>query len=313
MSASATQLTTIARGPRLAQTRNIAGQVPGPNSWEWIARMNQAVSAAISTTMPVYAAAVVASVTRQVDAFTHTCFVVTPYDSYVRVAEVLNRITPDDFEKRSTLFKSGAEGVENSITIARSYSKRTAVVAFDHAYHGRTNLTLALTAKNRPYKSGFGPFASGVYRAPMSYRFRDGVSGAEAARRAIDQIEKQVGVENLAAIIIVPIQGEGGFIVPAVGFLPALVEWARANGVVFIADEVQARFAHAGALFASEHEGITPDLIVTAKVIAAGLPLAAVTGRQNHGLASTWWPRRSVRRQPDRLRCSPRQLSDHRG
>ncbi|MEO7147851.1 MAG: 4-aminobutyrate--2-oxoglutarate transaminase [Terrimesophilobacter sp.] len=311
MSALAQQLTTIVGGPQLEQARRVADQVPGPNSQEWIARKNKAVSAAISTTMPVYAAAagggvvvdvdgnsfidlgsgiavttignaapaVVDAVTRQVEAFTHTCFMVTPYDSYVRVAELLNRITPGDFEKRSALFNSGAEGVENAIKIARSYTKRTAVVAFDHAYHGRTNLTMALTAKNQPYKSGFGPFASEVYRAPMSYPFRDGLSGADAARRAIDQIEKQVGVENLAAIIIEPIQGEGGFIVPAAGFLPALVEWARANGVVFIADEVQSGFARTGALFASEHEGIVPDLIVTAKGIAAGLPLAAVTGR----------------------------------
>jgi 4-aminobutyrate aminotransferase/(S)-3-amino-2-methylpropionate transaminase len=225
------------------------------------------------------APAVVEAVKAQVEAFTHTCFMVTPYSSYVEVAELLNRITPGDFEKRSALFNSGAEGVENAVKIARAYTGKQAVVAFDHAYHGRTNLTMALTAKNVPYKSGFGPFASEVYRAPLSYPFRDGLSGAEAAARAIDQIEKQVGAENLAAIIIEPIQGEGGFIVPAEGFLPALVAWAKANDVVFIADEVQTGFARTGALFASEHEGIVPDLIVTAKGIAGGLPLAAVTGR----------------------------------
>jgi 4-aminobutyrate aminotransferase/(S)-3-amino-2-methylpropionate transaminase len=225
------------------------------------------------------APAVVEAVKAQVEAFTHTCFMVTPYSSYVEVAELLNRITPGDFEKRSALFNSGAEGVENAVKIARTYTGKQAVVAFDHAYHGRTNLTMALTAKNVPYKSGFGPFASEVYRAPMSYPFRDGLTGAEAAARAIDHIEKQVGAENLAAIIIEPIQGEGGFIVPAEGFLPALVDWARANGVVFIADEVQSGFARTGAMFASEHEGIVPDLIVTAKGIAGGLPLAAVTGR----------------------------------
>ncbi|MHA6667267.1 4-aminobutyrate--2-oxoglutarate transaminase [Homoserinimonas sp. A447] len=305
------QAATITGGPKLDQVRTAGAIVPGPNSQEWAARKSQAVSSAVGTTMPVYTAAagggvlvdvdgnsfidlgsgiavttignaapaVVEAVKAQVEAFTHTCFMVTPYSSYVEVAELLNRITPGDFEKRSALFNSGAEGVENAVKIARAYTGRQAVVAFDHAYHGRTNLTMALTAKNVPYKSGFGPFASEVYRAPMSYPFRDGLTGAEAAARAIDQMEKQVGVENLAAIIIEPIQGEGGFIVPAEGFLPTLVDWARANGVVFIADEVQSGFARTGALFASEHEGIVPDLIVTAKGIAGGLPLAAVTGR----------------------------------
>ena len=303
--------TTVVGGPQLAQTRSLGETVPGPNSQEWAARKSKAVSSAVGTTMPVYAAAagggvvvdvdgnsfidlgsgiavttignaapaVVEAVKAQVEAFTHTCFMITPYSSYVEVAELLNRITPGDFEKRTALFNSGAEGVENAVKIARAYTGRTAVVAFDHAYHGRTNLTMALTSKNVPYKSGFGPFASEVYRAPMSYPFRDGLTGAEAAARAIDQIEKQVGVENLAAIIIEPIQGEGGFIVPAEGFLPALVDWAKANDVVFIADEVQSGFARTGALFASEHEGIAPDLVVTAKGIAGGLPLAAVTGR----------------------------------
>ncbi|MBX3093688.1 MAG: 4-aminobutyrate--2-oxoglutarate transaminase [Cryobacterium sp.] len=303
---------TITGGPALTQSKTPGEIVAGPISQEWAARKSKAVSAAVGTTMPVYTAAagggvvvdvdgnsfidlgsgiavtsignsapaVVDAVTRQVEAFTHTCFMITPYSGYVEVAELLNRITPGDFEKRSALFNSGAEGIENAVKIARAYTGRQAVVAFDHAYHGRTNLTMALTAKNQPYKSGFGPFAPEVYRAPLSYPFRDGgLSGPDAARRAIDHIEKQVGVENLAAILIEPIQGEGGFIVPAEGFLPTLVDWARENGVVFIADEVQTGFARTGALFASEHEGIEPDLIVTAKGIAGGLPLAAVTGR----------------------------------
>ncbi len=302
----------ITGGPSLPQERKIDTPLPGPHSQNWEVRKRAAVSAAISTTMPVYAAAggggvlvdvdgnsfidlgsgiavtsignsapaVVAAVIEQVSAYTHTCFMVTPYGPYVEVAEMLNRVTPGNFDKRSALFNSGAEAVENAVKIARSYTKRTAVVAFDHAYHGRTNLTMALTSKNQPYKSGFGPFAAEVYRAPMSYPFRDGgLDGATAARRAIDQIEKQVGVENLAAIVIEPIQGEGGFIVPAPGFLHALLDWARNNGVVFIADEVQTGFARTGALFASEDEGIEPDLIVTAKGIAGGFPLAAVTGR----------------------------------
>ncbi|MET0715323.1 MAG: 4-aminobutyrate--2-oxoglutarate transaminase [Mycetocola sp.] len=306
-----TLTTTAIGGPALAQERRIVTAIPGPRSQALMARKNSAVASAVGTTMPVFAQAagggvvvdvddnsfidlgsgiavtgvgnsaprVVDAVQAQVAAFTHTCFMITPYDSYVEVAEKLNELTPGDHEKRSALFNSGAEAVENAIKVARSYTGKQAVVAFDHAYHGRTNLTMALTAKSMPYKSGFGPFASEIYRAPMSYPFRDGLSGPEAAKRAISMIEKQVGASNLAAIIVEPIQGEGGFIVPADGFLPALVEWARANGVVFIADEVQTGFARTGDMFASEHEGIVPDIIVTAKGIAGGLPLSAITGR----------------------------------
>src|SRR5262249_10969409 len=166
------------------------------------------------------------------------------------------------------------------------HTGRSAVVAFDHAFHGRTNLAMALTAKSMPYKSGFGPFAPEIYRAPLSYPFRDGLvskelatDGAAAARRASDVIDKQVGAADVAAVVVEPIQGEGGFIVPAEGFLPALLAWCRDNGVVFIADEVQTGFARTGAMFACEHEGIDPDLICTAKGIADGLPLSGVTGR----------------------------------
>ncbi|HZJ39909.1 MAG TPA: 4-aminobutyrate--2-oxoglutarate transaminase, partial [Demequina sp.] len=211
--------------------------------------------------------------------FTHTCFMVSPYEGYVAVAEALNRVTPGDFPKKSALFNSGAEAVENAVKIARKFTGKSAVVAFEHAYHGRTNLTMALTAKSMPYKSGFGPFASETYRAPMSYPYRDGLSGAAAAAKAISVIEKQVGAANLAAVLIEPIQGEGGFIVPAEGFLEAISAWSTANGVVFIADEIQTGFARTGAMFASEVFGIVPDLITTAKGIAGGLPLAAVTGR----------------------------------
>jgi 4-aminobutyrate aminotransferase / (S)-3-amino-2-methylpropionate transaminase / 5-aminovalerate transaminase len=222
---------------------------------------------------------VVEAVKRQVELFTHTCFMVTPYEVYVEVCEVLNSLTPGDFEKRSALFNSGAEAVENAVKIARKATGRQAVVVFDHAYHGRTNLTMALTAKNMPYKDGFGPFAGEIYRAPMSYPFRDGLAGPDAAARAIDVIATQVGAANVAAILIEPIQGEGGFIVPAPGFLPALATWARENGVVFIADEIQSGFCRTGSWFASAHEGIEPDLVTTAKGIAGGLPLAGVTGR----------------------------------
>ncbi|AKS34622.1 4-aminobutyrate--2-oxoglutarate transaminase [Mycolicibacterium goodii] len=300
------------------QSRHLATAIPGPGSRALIDRKGAAVARGVGTTMPVYAARagggivedvdgnrlidlgsgiavttvgnssprVVEAVRAQVTDFTHTCFMVTPYEGYVAVCEQLNRLTPVRGEKRSALFNSGSEAVENAVKIARSHTHKPAVVAFDHAYHGRTNLTMALTAKVMPYKHGFGPFAPEIYRAPLSYPFRDAEFGKElatdgelAAKRAIDVIDKQIGADNLAAVVIEPIQGEGGFIVPADGFLPTLLDWCRNNGVVFIADEVQTGFARTGAMFACEHEGIDPDLIVTAKGIAGGLPLSAVTGR----------------------------------
>lgn len=303
--------TIPAGGPTLAQERRLVTPLPGPRSAEILARKADAVPAGVAHTVPIAAVAagggivvdadgnslidlgsgiavtsvgnahpkVAAAVAAQAAQFTHTCFMISPYESYIEVAEALNRLTPGDFAKKTALFNSGAEAVENAIKIARKHTGRQAVVAFEHGYHGRTNLTMALTAKAMPYKSGFGPFAPEVYRAPLSYPFRDGLSGADAATRAITQIEKQVGADNLAAVIIEPIQGEGGFIVPADGFLPAIAEWCRANGVVFIADEVQTGFARTGTMFASEQFDIEPDLVTTAKGIAAGLPLAAVTGR----------------------------------
>jgi 4-aminobutyrate aminotransferase/(S)-3-amino-2-methylpropionate transaminase len=297
----------------LTQRRELVTPIPGPRSVELMSRKTSAVARGVGTTLPVFAAEagggvvkdvdgntlidlgsgiavttvgnsaprVVEAVREQVGAFTHTCFMVTPYEGYVAVAEALNRLTPGDHEKRSALFNSGAEAVENAIKIARAHTGRQAVVVFDHAYHGRTNLTMAMTAKSMPYKSGFGPFAPEVYRAPLSYPYRDSkdVDGTVAAQRAISVIEKQVGAENLAAVVIEPIQGEGGFIVPADGFLPALAQWCTDHGVVFVADEVQTGFARTGAMFACDHEGVVPDLIVTAKGIAGGLPLSAVTGR----------------------------------
>jgi 4-aminobutyrate aminotransferase/(S)-3-amino-2-methylpropionate transaminase len=223
---------------------------------------------------------VVEAVQRQVERFTHTCFMIAPYEAYVAVCEQLAELTPGTFEKRSALFNSGAEAVENAVKIARHATGRQAVVVFEHAYHGRTNLTMALTAKNMPYKHRFGPFAGEVYRAPMSYPLRDGgLSGAAAAARAIDVIESQVGAANVAAVLIEPIQGEGGFVVPAPGFLPALAQWTRDAGAVYIADEIQTGFCRTGSWFASTHEGVEPDLVTTAKGIAGGLPLAGVTGR----------------------------------
>ncbi|MFI7540823.1 4-aminobutyrate--2-oxoglutarate transaminase [Actinoplanes sp. NPDC049599] len=223
---------------------------------------------------------VVAAVREQVERFTHTCFMVTPYESYVAVCEQLAALTPGRFDKRAALFNSGAEAVENAVKVARHATGRQAVVVFDHAYHGRTNLTMALTAKSMPYKHRFGPFAPEVYRAPMSYPLRDGgLSGAQAAARAIDVISKQVGAANVAAVLIEPIQGEGGFVVPAPGFLPALAAWSREAGAVFIADEVQTGFCRTGSWFACADEGVEPDLVTTAKGMAGGLPLAGVVGR----------------------------------
>ena len=302
----------------LEQSRQLVTEIPGPASLELNKRRAAAVSHGVNVSLPVFVARagggivedvdgnrlidlgsgiavttignssprVVDAVRAQVADFTHTCFMVTPYEEYIVVAEELNRITPGSGEKRSVLFNSGAEAVENAIKVARSYTRKPAVVAFNHAYHGRTNLTLALTAKSMPYKSGFGPFAPEIYRAPLSYPYRDGLldkelatDGEKAAARTIRVIESQIGADSLAAVLIEPIQGEGGFIVPAEGFLPALLDWCRKNDVVFIADEVQTGFARTGAMFACEHDGIEPDLICTAKGIADGLPLSAVTGR----------------------------------
>jgi len=305
----------------LEQSRQLVTEIPGPASLELTKRRIAAVARGVGITMPVFVARaaggivedvdgnrlidlgsgiavttignssprVVDAVRAQVAEFTHTCFMVTPYEEYVAVAEELNRITPGSGEKRSVLFNSGAEAVENAVKVARSYTGKTAVVAFDHAYHGRTNLAMALTAKSMPYKSGFGPFAPEIYRAPLSYPYRDGLIDKElgtdgdlAAARTISVIDNQVGADNLAAVIIEPISGEGGFIVPAEGFLPTLLDWCRNNDVVFIADEVQTGFARTGAMFACEHEGpngLEPDLLCSAKGIADGLPLSAVTGR----------------------------------
>ena len=304
---------TVSVASDIAQERRLVTPLPGPRSQELMARKSAAVASGVGTTMAVFAARagggivvdvdgnhfidlgagiavttvgasaprVVEAVRRQVEQFTHTCFMVTPYDGYVAVAEALNRLTPGAHAKRTALFNSGAEAVENAVKIARSYTGRQAVVVFDHGYHGRTNLTLAMTAKNMPYKQGFGPFAPEVYRAPLSYPFRDGpgIDGPEAARRALDLIDKQVGAQNVAALVIEPLQGEGGFIEPAPGFLPALAAWCRDRGVVFVADEVQTGFARTGDMFACDHEGVVPDLVVTAKGLAGGLPLSAVTGR----------------------------------
>jgi 4-aminobutyrate aminotransferase/(S)-3-amino-2-methylpropionate transaminase len=295
----------------LPQERRLVTEIPGPGSRERFERRNTLVAAGVGTTLPVFveragggvlvdvdgnslidlasgiavttvgnaAPEVVERVREQVAAFTHTCFMVPPYDGYVDGCEALAELTPGDHPPKSALFTSGAEAVENAVKIARHATGRSGVAVFEHAYHGRTNLTMAMTAKNMPYKQGFGPFAGDVHRAPISYPFRDGLSGEEAGRRAIELLDKQAGAENLACIVVEPILGEGGFIAPAPGFLPALAEWARQHGIVFVADEIQSGFCRTGDWFACDHEGVVPDLLTTAKGIAGGLPLAAVTGR----------------------------------
>jgi 4-aminobutyrate aminotransferase/(S)-3-amino-2-methylpropionate transaminase len=295
----------------VTQERKLVTEIPGPRSVELLGRVRRSVARGIGIALPVFvteagggivvdadgnhlidlgsgiavvnvgnaAPRVVSAVQEQVARFTHTCFMVTPYEGYLEVCEALNRITPGDHEKRSVLLNSGAEAVENAVKIARAHTRRDAVVVFDHGYHGRTNLTMAMTAKNMPYKDGFGPFAPEVYRVPTSYPYRDGLSGPDAAARSVAAIEKYVGASNVACVVIEPIHGEGGFVVPAPGFLPAVAEWCRDNGVVFVADEIQTGFGRTGELFACATEGVVPDLTTLAKGIAGGLPLAAVTGR----------------------------------
>ncbi|WP_083418047.1 4-aminobutyrate--2-oxoglutarate transaminase [Pseudofrankia sp. BMG5.36] len=295
-----------------AIARQLCTEVPGPRSQEFARRRSAAVARGVSSALPAFVAsagdglltdvdgntlidlgsgiavtnvgaapAVVEAIREQAGAFLHTCFMIAPYEGYVRVCEELNTLTPGNHDKRTLLLNSGAEAIENAVKVARHATGRPAVVVFDHAYHGRTNLTMALTAKAMPYKHRFGPFAPEVYRVAMSYPYRDpaGYSGAQAAARAIDQIDRQIGAGSVAAVLIEPIQGEGGFVVPAPDFLPAIAEWCRDNGVVFIADEIQTGFCRTGDWFASEHENVVPDLVVTAKGIANGMPLAGVTGR----------------------------------
>jgi 4-aminobutyrate aminotransferase/(S)-3-amino-2-methylpropionate transaminase len=299
----------------IEQRRVLTTAIPGPRSAELRARQSAAVSAGVSTALPVYveragggilvdadgnqlidfgsgiavttvgnaSPRVVERVRAQVADFTHTCFMVTPYEEYVAVAEALAELTPGGHDKRSALFNSGAEAVENAVKIVRSATGRQAIVVFDHAYHGRTNLTMSLTAKNMPYKHRFGPFAGEVYRVPMAYPYRWPTGPERCAEEALaafaSDVHAQVGEENVAAVLIEPIQGEGGFVVPPDGYLTGLVDWCRDNGVLLIADEIQTGFCRTGDWFACDHEGVVPDLITTAKGIAGGLPLAAVTGR----------------------------------
>jgi 4-aminobutyrate aminotransferase / (S)-3-amino-2-methylpropionate transaminase / 5-aminovalerate transaminase len=297
----------------IKQQRAVVTELPGPNSRALEARRATSVAPGVTSVLPIYvkeaagaivvdvddnslidlgagiavvsvghaAPAVVEAVRDQVGRFTHTCFMVNPYESYVAVCETLNELTPGDQPKRTALFNSGAEAVENAVKVARNVTGRQGVVVFDHAYHGRTNLTMALTAKNLPYRDGFGPFAPEVYRVPMSYPFRDaeGMTGEQAAARSIEMVERTVGAANVACVVIEPIQGEGGFVVPAPGFLPAIAAWCQGHDVLLVADEIQTGFCRTGDWFACHDEQVVPDLMTTAKALAGGMPLAAVTGR----------------------------------
>src|ERR1700721_29798 len=228
---------------------------------------------------------VVEAVKDQLDRFLHTCVQVTPYESYVRLAERMNEVTPGKFAKKTLFLNSGAEAVENAVKIARAYTKRPAIIAFEDAFHGRTMMTLALTSKTHPYKAGFAPFPGEVYRVPFAYCYRCSYNlkypscDLYCARHLEDSFKRVVANEEVAAVIAEPVLGEGGFIAPPPDYFKVLIELCHKHGILFIADEVQSGFGRTGALFASECYGIEPDLLVTAKSLGGGLPLAAVTGR----------------------------------
>jgi len=303
-------LSTLAHTPGILG-RKIVTEIPGPQSAKLHERRLAVVSAGVSATFPIYAShahdaivvdvdgnqfldltggigvmtvghtnnAVVDAVSEQAAKITHTLFAVAGYEPYIRACELLAQHTPGDFAKKSVLVNSGAEALENAVKIARKHTGRTEIAVLHHGYHGRTNLTAAMNYNMHPYGTGFGPLAGSVHHAPNSSPFHDGLSGAEAAERTITHLEKRVGVSQIACLVVEPIQGEGGFIVPAEGYLPALVQWCHDNGIVYVSDEVQSGMARTGAYFASEHFGIVPDLVTSAKGIGGGMPIAAVTGR----------------------------------
>jgi 4-aminobutyrate aminotransferase/(S)-3-amino-2-methylpropionate transaminase len=229
---------------------------------------------------------VVEAAVAQLRRLTHGCFHVTPYEAYIRLAERLNALAPGSFEKRTLFVNSGAEAVENAVKIARAATGRPAVLAFEDGFHGRTLLALSLTSKVHPYKSGFGPFAPEVYRAPYGYCYRCayrleypacGVACVDDALE--DYFKKYVEAEKVAAVIVEPVLGEGGFVVPPPDYLPRLRALTQRHGILLIADEVQTGFGRTGTLWAVEHSGVVPDILIAAKSIAGGLPLASVTGR----------------------------------
>ncbi|WP_334152875.1 4-aminobutyrate--2-oxoglutarate transaminase [Microbacterium sp.] len=284
-------------------------EIPGPRSRELHDQRRAAVASGFGITLPVFVARAGTStledvdgntfidlasgiavtsvgaanptvrehVSAQLELFTHTCFMVTEYEGFVRVAEWLNAHTPGDFEKRTALFSTGAEAVENAVKIARAHTGRPGVLVIDEGYHGRSLLTLAMTAKDHPYKTSFGPFTHDVVRGPNANPLRGG--GAEAALAELEQLVVERGADHFAALVVEPIQGEGGFVVPAPGFLAGLRDIADRHGIVLVIDEIQSGLGRTGRLFASEYEGIAGDLTLTAKALGGGLPLSAVTGR----------------------------------
>jgi 4-aminobutyrate aminotransferase/(S)-3-amino-2-methylpropionate transaminase len=299
----------------IPQERKLVTEIPGPRSRDLFERRRAAIPPGVASIHPVVTARasgaiiedvdgnrlidfatgiavlnvghtapeVVEAVQKQAELDTHTCFHVTANEPYIALAERLNTLTPGDFEKRTMFANSGAEAVENAVKIARYATKRQAIVTFDHAFHGRTLLAMTLTAKVMPYKQGMGPFAPEIYRLPFAYPYRwpggPEVCAAEALAYATDEMKKHIGAENIAAVIVEPIQGEGGFIVPAPGFLKGLAEFCQANGIVFISDEIQAGMGRAGRWFAIEDEGVVPDIVTSAKSLGGGMPISAITGR----------------------------------
>jgi 4-aminobutyrate aminotransferase/(S)-3-amino-2-methylpropionate transaminase len=299
----------------IPQERKILTEIPGPKSREWFERRASAVPQGVANIHPIVTARasgaiiedvdgnrlidlatgisvlnvghtapeVVAAAQRQLELDTHSCFHVTANEPYIELAERLNALAPGNAPKKTMFANSGAEAVENAVKIARKATGRQAVVTFDHAFHGRTLLAMSLTAKVMPYKQGMGPFAPEIYRLPFAYPYR-WPSGRDACARealayATDEMHKHIGEENIAAVIVEPIQGEGGFVVPAPGFLKGLADFCSTNGIVFIADEIQSGMGRAGRWFAIEDEGVVPDLITSAKSLGGGLPISAVTGR----------------------------------
>ena len=298
-------------------TIQIKTAIPGPKSKALAKRRDRAVPRGLSQSTPVYVAkaedawledvdgnryvdfaggigcinvghrreAVVAAIREQLDRYLHTCVQVTPYEGYVRLAERMNEVTPGRFRKKTLFVNSGAEAIENAVKIARVHTGRPGIIAFEDAFHGRTMMTLALTSKTHPYKAGFAPFPSDVYRIPYAYCYRCSYSlrypscDVFCASHLEDTFKRVVAAEEVAAVIAEPVLGEGGFVVPPKEFFRILIDICHNHGVLFIADEVQSGFGRTGKLFASEHYGIEPDIVVTAKSLGGGLPLAAVTGR----------------------------------
>jgi 4-aminobutyrate aminotransferase/(S)-3-amino-2-methylpropionate transaminase len=295
------------------KTIQIRTEIPGPKSRALMARREAAVARGTYHATPLFAARaeaaviedvdgnrfidfaggigclnighraprVLAAISEQLNNFLHLCFSVTPYESYIALAEKLNALTPGKFPKKTFLINSGAEAVENAVKIARAFTKRPAVICFEDAFHGRTLLTMSLTSKTHPYKTGFAPFASDIYRIPFAYAYRaqQGATAESFAHYLEDAFKRVVAPESVAAVIAEPVLGEGGFIVPPQNYLRMLQDICRKHGIVFIADEVQSGIARTGKWFASEHFGIEPDLIAMAKSLGGGMPLAAVTGR----------------------------------